>query len=105
MELEFKKGDRVRITASGSSYYGGRGRLWVPPCQGGGTAGTVIIAAFRGEEKPGADPRPYMVEWDNGTKNSYRIGDLELDPPDTEITIDREVGTLGIALIHSTRGK
>lgn len=103
MELELKVGDRVCITSSGSSFYGGRGRLWIPESQGGGSAGTVVLAAYRGEEKPGAAPRPYMVLWDNGVQNSYRVEDLELDPPDTEITIDRRERTLESNLIDFIR--
>jgi hypothetical protein len=80
--LRFKIGDRVRITDAASSFYGGHGRLWVPPSQGGGTAGTVTLAEYRGENKPGAAPRPYMVQWDNGVVNSYRIEDLESLPTD-----------------------
>lgn len=74
MELRFKPGDRVRLTPQAVLYYGGAPG-WVPEGQGGGKPGTV---AFAGERpcKPGAHPRPYYVQWDNGVANSYREEDL-----------------------------
>ena len=77
MELEFKPGDRVMLTRVGSALYGGAWPHFIPEGQGGGNGGTVLHAEFRGENKPGAAPRPYMVKWDNGVSNSYRIEDLE----------------------------
>lgn len=73
--LQFAVGARVRLSTLGAIYYGGVAN-WVPPTQGGGTDGTVVVAAFRGENKPGAEPRPYIVKWDNGVVNSYREKDL-----------------------------
>ena len=73
--LAFRVGDRVRLSTIANSYYGGVGR-WTPVGQGGGTDGTVLHAGDR-PHKPGADPRPYYVRWDNGAENSYREGDLK----------------------------
>lgn len=75
MPYEFAPGDRVRLTPAGIALYGGVAR-WIPEAQGGGTAGTVLVAAER-PCKPGASPRPYYVAWDNGAENSYREEDLE----------------------------
>nr|WP_320131713.1 hypothetical protein [uncultured Holophaga sp.] len=73
--FRFQPGDRVRLTAAGIALYGGVAQ-WVPEAQGGGTAGTVLVAAER-PHRPGAAPRPYYVVWDNGAENSYREEDLE----------------------------
>ena len=76
-KLDFKPGDRVMLNLVGTSFYGGKWPHFTPEGQGGGRGGTVTQAAYRGENKPGAAPRPYMVQWDNGAVNSYRIEDLE----------------------------
>ena len=76
MAFEFAPGDRVRLTRTGVVFYGGAWPHFVPQGQGGGTPGTVLLAAER-PHKPGAAPRPYYVRWDNGIENSYRIEDLE----------------------------
>ncbi|HNX94851.1 MAG TPA: hypothetical protein PKL14_06775 [Holophaga sp.] len=76
MHYEFGPGDRVRLTRAGVTLYGGAWPHWVPETQGGGSAGTVLMAADR-PHKPGASPRPYYVRWDNGVENSYRVEDLE----------------------------
>lgn len=79
--LRFKVGDRVMLSPDGVRYYGGvygvHGAAWVPMFQGGGMPGTVAFAGDR-PHKPGADPRPYFVAWDNGEHNSYREIDLAL---------------------------
>ncbi|HLO66733.1 MAG TPA: hypothetical protein VK188_06920 [Holophaga sp.] len=79
---QFKAGDRVTLTPAAVRYYGGA-PPWVPFNQGGGEPGTVAFAGDR-PHKPGAEPRPYFVEWDNGAGNSYREGDLQaaVDPED-----------------------
>lgn len=83
MELRFKVGDRVRLAPQAVLYYGGAPG-WVPEGQGGGTAGTVAFAGER-PHRPGAQPRPYYVTWDNGAGNSYREEDLaEAEPPREE---------------------
>ena len=73
--LVFKAGDRVMLTVKANRYYGGVGS-WTPEGQGAGLPGTVRFAGNR-PHNPGADPRPYFVEWDNGASNSYREGDLK----------------------------
>ncbi|WP_005035512.1 hypothetical protein [Holophaga foetida] len=75
MPYEFSPGDRVCLTPAGIAMYGGVAR-WIPEAQGGGTVGTLLVAADR-PHKPGASPRPYYVRWDNGAENSYREDDLE----------------------------
>ena len=77
MDFEFKPGDRVRLTRTGVTFYGGAWPHFIPQAQGGGTIGTVVIAEDR-PHKPGAAPRPYFVHWDNGAENSYRVEDLEI---------------------------
>lgn len=77
MDLRFKPGDRVRLTPQAILYYGGAPG-WVPEGQGGGKPGTIAFAGER-PHKPGAQPRPYFVEWDNGVSNSYREEDLLAD--------------------------
>lgn len=77
MNLDFKPGDRVMLTREGSALYGGAWPHFIPEGQGGGKGGIVTQATYRGENKPGAAPRPYMVKWDNGVSNSYRVEDLE----------------------------
>ena len=79
MNLEFKPSDRVCLTRAAVALYGGAWPHFVPEGQGGGKGGKVTLAAFRGENKPGASPRPYMVRWDNGVLNSYREEDLQAD--------------------------
>lgn len=74
MDLLFKEGDRVRLTPEAVIYYGGT-QGWVPEDQGGGKPGIVIFAGDR-PHRPGADPRPYYVHWDNGAENSYRERDI-----------------------------
>ncbi len=81
MILKFKPGDRVHLTRAAVALYGGAWPHFVPESQGGGTPGTVILAVYRGEEKPGAAPRPYFVHWNNGVQNSYRVEDLQRDDP------------------------
>ena len=76
MSFEFQPGDRVRLTRLGVIFYGGAWPNFVPQAQGGGTPGTVRVAADR-PHRPGAAPRPYYVRWDNGSENSYRVEDLE----------------------------
>ena len=76
VELEFKPGDRVRLTRGAVNFYGGTWPHWVPEAQGGGSAGTVLFAGER-PHKLGAAPRPYFVRWDSGAENSYRVEDLE----------------------------
>jgi len=76
VELEFKPGDRVRLTRGAVNFYGGAWPHWVPQDQGGGSTGTVLFAGER-PHKPGAAPRPYFVRWDSGAENSYRVEDLE----------------------------
>ena len=78
IELQFKPDTRVKLTPQAISYYGGVPG-WVPQGQGGGTHGTVLFAGDR-PHKPGADPRPYYVRWDNGAENSYREQDLQEAP-------------------------
>jgi hypothetical protein len=75
MDLQFKVTDRVRLTPAAVRYYGGASG-WVPEAQGGGKDGTVVFAGER-PHKPGAEPRPYYVHWDNGAENSYRKCDLQ----------------------------
>lgn len=77
MSLEFKPGDLVKLTSTAIPYYGGVYPHYVPMSQGSGGAGTVRLASEDRPHKPGADPRPYYVKWDNGYENSYRVGDLE----------------------------
>lgn len=77
MSLSLQPGATVRLTPTAVRYYGGVPPHFVPAGQGGGTKGTVVIAGER-PHKPGADPRPYFVQWENGYSNSYREGDLEL---------------------------
>ncbi len=80
MDLEFKPGDRVRLTHSAATYYGGAGTAWVPEGQGGTNGvGTVLVAGDRPHD-PRATPRPYYVRWDNGAENSYREEDLAAAP-------------------------
>ncbi len=79
MDLEFKPGDRVRLTRAGVICYGGAWPNWVPEQQGGGSTGTVLFAGDR-PHKPGAAPRPYFVRWDSGVENAYRVEDLERGP-------------------------
>ena len=74
--LEFKVGDRVKLTRAGCNFYGGAWPNWTPQSQGGGTSGEVLVAGDR-PYKPGAAPRPYYVRWNNGAENSYRVEDLE----------------------------
>ena len=76
MDFDLKPGDRVRLTRTGVTFYGGAWPHFVPEGQGGGTVGTVVTAEDR-PHKPGAAPRPYFVRWDNGAENSYRVEDLE----------------------------
>ena len=76
MDYELKPGDRVCLTRTGVTFYGGAWPNFVPQGQGGGTVGTVVTAEDR-PHKPGAAPRPYFVRWDNGAENSYRVEDLE----------------------------
>ena len=76
--------------------------LWIPEGQGGGSSGTVLFAGERLYDRNAA-ARPYYVRWDNGAENSYRVEDLELDPPDTEITIDRRERTLESNLLDFIR--
>jgi len=78
MDLEFKPGDRVNLTDSAGCYYGGNPK-WIPPSQGGGTAGYVLFAGERPYD-PRAAARPYFVRWDNGAENSYRVDDLQAAP-------------------------
>ncbi|GLH72062.1 hypothetical protein GETHLI_05640 [Geothrix limicola] len=80
MGFEFKPGDRVRLTRTGVTFYGGAWPHHVPQGQGGGTTGTVLVAEDR-PHKPGAAPRPYYVRWDNQVENSYREEDLEAATP------------------------
>lgn len=75
MPFRFSPGDRVSLTPAGIALYGGVAQ-WVPEAQGGGSLGTVMLAADR-PHKAGASPRPYYVLWDNGAENSYREEDLE----------------------------
>jgi len=75
MSFQFASGDRVCLTPAGISLYGGVSQ-WVPPSQGAGLPGTVLVAAER-PFRPGAAPRPYFVRWDNGAENSYREEDLQ----------------------------
>ncbi len=81
MELEFKAGDRVRLTRAGITMYGGAWPNWVPEAQGGGGPGTILFAGER-PHRPGSAPRPYYVRWDNGAENSYRVEDLEGAEPE-----------------------
>ncbi len=92
--LAFTVGARVRLTKAGGLYYGavalnGEPRwprfAYVPVDQGAGKDGTVLFAGER-PHKPGADPRPYYVRWDNGAENSYREVDLELAPTAPEFS-------------------
>lgn len=76
-KFPLQPGDRVRLTPAAVAFYGGAWPHFVPQGQGGGTIGTVLLAADR-PHKPGAAPRPYYVRWDNGVDNSYRVEDLEL---------------------------
>jgi len=76
MDLDLHPGDRVRLTRLGVTFYGGAWPHFVPQTQGGGTLGTLLLAEDR-PHKPGAAPRPYLVRWDNGMENSYRVEDLE----------------------------
>jgi hypothetical protein len=76
MEFEHQPGTRVRLSRAGVTFYGGAWPHFVPQAQGGGSVGTVLVAAER-PHKPGAAPRPYYVRWDNGVENSYRVEDLE----------------------------
>ena len=78
MDLEFKAGDRVRLTHGAIAFYGGAPPHWVPEGQGGGKGGAVLFAGDR-PVKPGAAPRPYYVRWDNGAENSYRVEDLQAE--------------------------
>jgi hypothetical protein len=80
MEYELKPGDRVRLTRGGVTFYGGAWPHFVPQAQGGGTLGTVLVAEDR-PHKPGAAPRPFLVRWDSGAENSYRVEDLESAAP------------------------
>lgn len=75
--LRFNFGDEVRLTREAVALYGGKWPEFVPQGQGGGAVGIITQARFRGESKPGAEPRPYMVLWENGAVNSYREIDLE----------------------------
>lgn len=84
-DLTFTVGARVRLSQAGSRYYGGVPPHYTPVSQGGGTSGTVLMAGDR-PHKPGADPRPYYVRWDNGAENSYREEDLELAPASAEFS-------------------
>lgn len=88
MDLQFKPGDRVRLTREGVALYGGAWPHFVPQAQGGGADGTVLVAGER-PHKQGAAPRPYYVRWDNGVENSYRVDDLEA-ALDTEAELDAE---------------
>ena len=83
MDYPLRPGDRVRLTRAGIVFYGGSWPEWVPEAQGGGSAGTLLVAADR-PHKPGAAPRPYYVRWDNGAENSYRVEDLEPAEPPAE---------------------
>ena len=83
MAYAFKPGDRVRLTPSAVTFYGGAWPHFVPQGQGGGTAGTLLLAEDR-PHRPGAAPRPYYVRWDNGVENSYREEDLEAAPTPAE---------------------
>ena len=74
-QLEFKEGDRVRLTPPAVAFYGGVYPHFIPQAQGGGTDGTILFAGER-PHKPGAAPRPYYVRWDSGAENSYRSEDL-----------------------------
>lgn len=82
MNYPLKTGDRVRLTPSAVAFYGGNYPHWIPQGQGGGSTGTIVFAGDR-PHKPGAAPRPYYVEWDNGVENSYRLEDLEQAPEET----------------------
>lgn len=82
MDYDLKPGDRVRLTRIAVPFYGGAWPHFVPQTQGGGTLGTVLLAADR-PHRPGAAPRPYYVRWDNGVENSYRVEDLEAAPEAT----------------------
>jgi len=82
MDLEFKPGDRVRLTPAAIVYYGGNPK-WIPESQGAGTPGTVLQAGDRAHD-PRATPRPYFVAWDNGAQNSYRVDDLMLHSEEPE---------------------
>lgn len=77
MDLQFKVGDRVRLTREAVALYGGVPGQWIPEGQGSGTDGIVAIAEDRPHD-PRAAARPYMVLWANGVVNSYREDDLEL---------------------------
>jgi hypothetical protein len=83
MAYAFKPGDRVRLTRTGVTFYGGAWPHFVPQAQGGGTPGTVLAAEDR-PHRPGAAPRPYYIRWDNGVENSYRIEDIEAALPSAE---------------------
>lgn len=87
MDYDFKPGDRVRLSRVAVPFYGGAWPHFVPQAQGGGTPGTVLLAADR-PHKPGAAPRPYYVRWDNGVENSYRVEDLEAAGPVVEMVED-----------------
>jgi hypothetical protein len=78
MEFLFAPGSRVRLAPAAVAFYGGVWPHFVPQGQGGGTAGTILEAEDR-PYKPGAAPRPYVVQWDNGVVNSYREEDLQRD--------------------------
>ncbi len=76
MTLEFKLDDRVQLTPTAVSLYGGVSG-WVPKSQGGGKPGIVIEADENRPHDPRAAARPYLVRWGNGAVNSYRVEDLE----------------------------
>ena len=81
VDYAFTPGDRVRLTRVAVAFYGGAWPHFIPQGQGGGTPGTVLVAADR-PHRPGAAPRPYYVRWDNGVENSYRVEDLEGEVPE-----------------------
>lgn len=75
--LRFGFGDEVVLTPEAVNFYKGKWPDFVPESQGGGGKGMVTQARYRGENQPGAEPRPYIVVWANGAINSYREADLD----------------------------
>jgi hypothetical protein len=87
MDYPLQPGARVRLTRAAVALYGGVWPNWIPQAQGGGTGGTLVFAGDR-PHKPGAAPRPYYVQWDNGAENSYRLEDLETADAAEDVTKD-----------------
>jgi hypothetical protein len=94
--LNFKVGSRVSLSPAGAAYYGAAQGAFIPESQGGKYGrGTVLVADETRPHDPRAAARPYIVQWDNGSSNSYREEDLVcglLTPFDivNEIEVDND---------------